>query len=48
MNKTIHLSKSEIKGYNVTDLELAIMRGSNEDNKLHARFYKFQIKNCIS
>jgi hypothetical protein len=43
--ESIHLlSKSEIaKGYNVlTDLELAIMRGSNEDmNKLHARFYKY-------
>jgi hypothetical protein len=39
------LSTSEIaKGYNVlTDLELAIMRGSNEEqmNKLHARFYKY-------
>ena len=39
------LSKTEIaKGYNVlTDLELAIMRGSNEEqlNKLHTKFYKY-------
>ena len=39
------LSKSEIaKGYNIlTDLELAIMRGSNQEqmNKLHAQFYKY-------
>lgn len=38
------LSKKEIaKGYNIlTDMELAIMRGNNEEqmSKLHVNFYK--------